>query len=296
MFKKKIALLIVAAIFISSILIPSVQSAAESALSIFRVADTKTITITVSDIQDIINSIKNNSALTKPEAGTNKADTNSKDNIKSQVKTLSSLRDFTAFEFNLPTSLKSETPKLFAVDAQSKSLTLDTTKINAELQKLDATATVDNSYNGTTITVNTPAAIAAQYQDVTLVATQNVYIDAPDTVINSLWSALLSIPAIPDDLRTQLAEIDPQTRDIYLPVIEGLGRETDLGSNTGYIYSSSDLSQVIAMIPGLSDNKMSTELKNENTSALIWAKNGVLYCLVGQKTDSELSQIARSIH
>ncbi|SMC86841.1 hypothetical protein [Papillibacter cinnamivorans] len=305
MLKKRLAMLGVSAAVVCAVMIPSVRGAAESALSIFRVGDTRTITITVSDIQDMITYYGNCDLPLKMQEGSDEQEDKMPGSAElsdkigeamSQVKTLSTLGDFTAFSFHLPTSLKLETPKLLAVDARSETLTLDTAKINAALQKQGATVTVDDSFDGTEITVNLPAAIAAEYQDVTLIATQSVYVDAPDAVMNSLWSGLISIPAISDDLRVQLEAIDPMTRDIYLPVIEGLGRETDLGSVTGYIYSASDLSQVMAMIPSLADSTMTARLQKENASALLWTKNGVLYCLAGQKTDSELSQIARSIH
>jgi hypothetical protein len=113
--------------------------------------------------------------------------------------------------------------------------------------------------------------------------------------MDSLWSSLISIPAISEDLRAQLAAIDPQTRDIYLPVIDGLGRETELGGTTGYIYATSDLTNLIGKLPEMSGGTRQSQLQNENASALIMTNNGILYLIIGQKSDSELSQIARSL-
>jgi hypothetical protein len=301
MLKKRIALLGVAAVFVCAIMIPSVRGAAESALSVFRVGETKTITISVSDVQELMTFAQKEGAAAKSDAGTDLIaegggmQAQLMEKMKEQVKTLTNTSEFTAFSFSLPTSLKAETPRLTAVGAQSETMTLDTAKINDALTKLGAAGLVDASYNGAAVTVNTPPVIVAEYADVTLAATQNVVIDAPDGAADSLWSALLSIPAIPEDLRTQLAAIDPKTRDIYLPVIEGLGRETDLGSVTGYIYTSGDLASVLGTIPGLSGDAMNKQLQDENASVLIWTKNGVLYCLAGAVSDSALTQIARSI-
>ncbi len=299
MLKKRYIWLGVTAMLACVILIQPVRAAAESALAVFRVDDAKTITITATDLQDIITGFKNTGVFPSPkDAGGQTQSGNesqSSDNLKSQLKTLNSAREFTAFSFNLPTALKTETPKLYAVDSKSQTITLDTTKINSELAKMSAATMLDSSLNGSEIAVDTPASVMAEYSDVTLIATQSVYIDAPDATTNSLWSSILSVPAIPDDLRVQLAAIDPKTRDIYLPVIEGLGRDTDLGSTPGYIYSTSDLAQVTSLIPDLTGSDQLAKLQGENESALIWVKNGVLYCLAGKKSDSELSQIARSI-
>jgi len=299
MFKKRFIWLGVTAMLACVILIQPVRAAAESALAVFRVDDAKTITITATDLQDIITGFNKSGVFPSSKDSDGQAQSSNEsqnsDKLKSQLKTLNNVREFTAFSFSLPTALKSEVPKLSAVDGKSQTITLNTTEINAELAKMSATTMLDSSLNGSEITVDTPASVMAEYSDVTLIATQSVYIDAPDATTNSLWSSILSIPAIPDDLRVQLAEIDPKTRDVYLPVIEGLGRETDLGSVTGYIYSTSDLTQVASLIPNLNGGTQLVKSQGENESALIWVKNGVLYCLAGQKSDSELSQIARSI-
>ena len=295
MFKKKFVILGAVAVMVCAIFIPQVRAAAESALSIFRVRDTRTIRISVNDLGDMLTFINDKKMAVQQGDDMEEILSQIIKNAEPEVKTLSDVRDFKAFPFSLPAALKDETPALSAVDSQAASVILDTEKLNAALTGLDAAALLDSSLNGTEITVNTPPAIMAEYEDVQLAATQTVYIDAPAAAMNSLRSSFLSIPAIPDGLRTQLAAIDPDTRDVYLPVIEGLGRETDLGGTTGYVYSSGDLAQVMGMLPGFADDAHLTQLQNENAAVLIWVKNGVLYCLAGEMSDSALSQIARSV-
>lgn len=285
-----------AVLFVGAMLIPQVQAAAESALSVFRVNDAKTIKITATDLQEITDYAKK-AGMSDPKAETkSKTDVMSElsTKIKSEVRPISRPKEFTGFAFNLPQALKSEQPKLFAVDAKSQTITLDTNEINAELKKLGGTP-LDSSYNGVKITVNTPPAAIAEYDSVTLIETQGIRVDAQDNAVNALWSDFVGLPMIPADLRVQLAAVEPTGGDVYLPVIEGLGRQTDLGGATGYVYSAKDLSQVASVIPGLSDSSRFQKLSDSNDSALIWVKNGVLYVLAGNKTDSELSQIARSI-
>jgi hypothetical protein len=297
--RKNIAILAIVAVLAGSMFIPPVQAAAESALSVFRVSDTKTITISVTDIQDIAGYAKQLEAGMKNDQAT--GETGSKGlvdpqktvDVKSILNPLANPKDFTAFSITLP-HINAETPKLYSIASNSKTFTLNTADINAELAKIKANP-ISNSYNGTKITVNTPTAAIAEYPDFTLIETQGVYVDAPSNAVNALWNEFTSLPMIPADLSSQLAAIDPTSRDVYLPVIEGLGRGTDLGVTTGYIYSAKDLAQVATMIPNLATASEVTKLQNENASALIWTKNGVLYILTGNKSDSELSQIARNI-
>lgn len=294
MFKKRFVIPIIAAVIACTVMIPPVRAAAVSVLSIFRVADTKTITISVKDLQDMLAFVEDhNTAI--PEDPELQLLPRLIEKVESEVRSLSGVSDFTAFPFSLPPALKDETPALYAVGSQAVSIVLDTDKINTELSALGAAVLLDSSLNGTAVTVSSPPAVMAEYDDVILGATQTISIDAPENALNSLYKSLLSIPAIPDNLRAQLAAISPKTRDVYLPVIEGLGRETSLGGTTGYVYSTGGLAQVLDMLPGFADDAQLQELRDENVSVLIWVKGGVLYVLAGAMSDSELSQIARSI-
>lgn len=295
--RNRIAILAVVAALSGSLLVPSVQAAAESALSVFRVSEAKTITISAVDIQDLASYAKQAGTGAKSDKaaeGTGpKASGDLLKALESKATPLANAKDFTAFPLSLPRS-DAGTPKLYSVASASETFTLDTAEINAELAKLKANP-ISGSYNGTRVTVNTPPAAIAAYGDFTLIETQGAYVDAPGNAVGALWHTFTSLPMIPSDLSSQLAAVDPTSRDVYLPVIEGFGRETDLGVTTGYLYSAKDLAQVAASVPGLGAADAVAKLQNENASALIWAKNGVLYVLAGNQSDSKLSQIARSI-
>ncbi|MCL2323827.1 MAG: hypothetical protein FWC47_17185 [Oscillospiraceae bacterium] len=301
--KKKTLFSALAIVLVAALMfIPAVQTLAISALSVFRVGNTKTITVSLTDIEDAVNYLKQfQGQFSEKDVNSNLAAQNIDKNTaiedaKSQVKTLSDVSEFTAFSFNLPTALKNETPELYATDATSKTITVDTTMINDELAKIGVSNLIDNSYNGSEVTVNVAPSIAAHYTDVDLFATQGAYLDGNNAVINGLWSNFLQMPFISDNLRSQLSNIDVMKEDVYLPVIMGLGRETSIGNTTGYIYTTQDMQQVLSSLPQdmMPNDGNSTQSPKEG-SALIWTKNGVLYCLVANKSDSELTQIARSI-
>ncbi len=298
--KKKILISAIAITLVSTMMfIPSVQSLTISALSAFRVGDAKTIKVTLADIEESMNYFKGFADKFKDQ-DFNDQDLQNYDakeaieHEKLQVKELSDISEFTAFSFNLPKDLKGETPSLYATDSQSNTIVVDTAKINDELSKIGVTNLLDNNYDGSEITVNVAPSIAAHYNDVDLFATQGVYLDGNDEVINGIWNSMLNMPFLSENLRSQLSNIDVKTRDVYLPVIMGLGREVSLGGVTGYIYSTQDMRQVVSMLPEGLTVKYGDDNEREG-SALIWTKNGVLYCLVSDKSDSELAQIARSI-
>lgn len=294
--KKYVAIASAAAVLVAALFIPPVQAAAVSALSVFRVSDAKTITISVADLQELAAQAKQFGAdVQQPAAESEGASrTALADAAASLVKPLEDAGAFTAFPISLPQSLRAQTPKLYSVASYSKTFTLDTAKINAALAKLKADPLSD-TYNGVKLSVTTPPAAIADYQDVALLETQGVSVSAPGGTVSALWSHFTGLSVIPADLRSQLRSIDPTSRDVYLPVIEGLGRAVDLGVTTGYLYAAKDLAQVTSALPELAGVSGLNQLQSNPTTVLIWTKNGVLYALAGQKSDSELSQIARTV-
>ena len=57
--KKSLVMLGAAVLLVVAILLPPVRAAAESVLSVFRVGDAHTITITVADLQEMSDTLKN---------------------------------------------------------------------------------------------------------------------------------------------------------------------------------------------------------------------------------------------
>lgn len=307
-----------------------VQTFALDALSIFRVNDVKTLEITVADLQEGVQSL---SALKDEAIG---MDTSHKSFInvltkeKPEMKTLATKEDFDAFKLRLPKELGSQTPKISVVDSHAIKFSLNTDASNEVLKTLNIPALLPNKLNNVEMSMNVPAAAFAKYEDVLFFATQKPALEAPNSTKKELQDFVLQMPLIPKNIRQQLAEMDMDSNDIYLPVLVGVGREIDLGGRIGYIYTMSDLKGFTEALPAdlqnlqSHDKEMKHELdKNhqakvseeklasmkvmhekykqdmpnlENASVLIWTKDGVMYGLIGNKTDAALSKIARSVH
>jgi hypothetical protein len=295
--KKKIALSSGVLLIIGMCLfIPSIQTLAISALSIFRVNDAKTITITMTDIEEMMNYPFVHKEIDKEElAKDHYSEKNETSNqFKPEIKDLDSIHDFHDYRVKLPRELKNEDPQLYYTESQIIHATVDTEKINGYFDLVGLPSVISSEYDGKEVIINYPSTLTARYEDVTLFTTQGIFVENGLDVIEGIWSDLLNLPFLTSNLRSQLATIDLSGRDVYLPIIMGLGRETSIGNQRGYIYSTRDLMQVYSSF--LEDSKNEITPQNEGASALLWTKNGVLYCLTGAKSDAELSKIARSIH
>lgn len=303
--KKGIIALCVSAVLVATLFIPAVQSFAVSALSVFRVGDAKTIQISVADIESIATQMSSgeniDSGLLEALGGI-KENAAAENQDPPESRKIDSVWEFSGFPVNLPTALDGEQPTLRAVDAYTRQFVLDTAVLNEKLAEAGLEL-VNEEHDGAVVTLNTPPALVAEYQDVVLVATQGMYVDAPGDVVSVLWRNVLKNPVLTENLRSQLEKIDPQGREVYLPVLQGVGRETAIGANTGYLYATRDLAQFVQALPeGIASISPSDlelagqDIASEDASVLIWTKDGVLYCVFGQnKTDGELVQIAGSI-
>lgn len=283
--KKIISAVAIVAVLALTMTIPQVQAFAVSALSVFRVGDAKTITITIDDIAQMSELAKEYVQSGKDEqAGYTQGEYEKAPSDKPGYKTLTDISEFTAFRVNLPRDLKDQQPELFATDVIKKSI---------EMQ------------NGESASVSLSPILAAKYENVIFLATQGMNSDVSSEAKQEMWQKLLSAPIWTENIRSQLAAIDPDTKDIYLPVVTGISREADLGGTTGYLYAVSDMQSIMSALPAELTADLQGKMSEyasadgqqapDNAGAIIWTKNGVLYALAGDLSDSELTAIARSV-
>lgn len=310
-----------------------VQTFALDALSIFRVNDVKTIEITVADLQEGAQNFASLKEKAKSLEGVETFDHSFIQVLakeKPEVKTLASAKEFEAFRLRLPKELQAQTPTISAIDPHAINFSINTEATNEMLKAFTGSVLLPNTLNNVEMSMNIPAAALVTYPDVLFFATQKPALEAPTEAKEALREFSLQFPLIPSNLQQQLAAIDIESNDIYLPVLVGLGREIDLGGRIGYIYTMSDLQGFTQSLPTdlqqptaqhddmkhEFDKKHQAELSEEqlaameemhekfkedmpnleNASVLIWTKDGVMYGLIGNQTDAALSKIARSVH
>jgi hypothetical protein len=302
--KKKFSFALAALFFIAAIVyVPAVKSFAVSALSVFRVEEAKTIKVTLADMEEMAtwfrqheNKADQHKALLEKHIGKHPALDDP--TCEPTFRELDSVKEFKEFSFHLPKKLAGEQPDLWAMDPYSFSHALDVAMINEHLSLVGLPA-LDQGYDGATIKVDFPGVIAAQYSEVSLLATQGVALDAPDELLYGLWANVLALPFLSENLRGQLAEIDIKSRDVYLPVVLGIGREVAVGNGVGYLYSTKDLGQLNPILTELRNGEADVAVLNHfetnESNLLIWTNNGVLYVLCGQVPESEIIDLARSV-
>ncbi len=297
--KKTILTAVIVPALLLTLTVPSVQAFAFSALSVFRVGDTKTINISLDDISQMAETAKEYAEANKEkfeeyaEANKEKFEEYMEGEYeklsmeKPEYKTLADVDEFTAFNVNLPRELKNQEVELFATDVIEQSIPME---------------------NGESISVALSPTLVAKYENVAFIATQGINDSMSSEAKAEMWEKVLSVPILTENIRTQLEEIDPNTKDIYLPVIAGISREANLGGTTGYLYATSDMQSIMETLPAdlmaemeskiseaASENMHPVPTEHKNANAIVWTKNGVLYALVGDLSDSELVAIARSV-
>ena len=302
--KKMIIRAAVAITLVAAMFIPNVQTFAISAMSVFRIGDVRTITVTLPDIEEMAAYFEEHRDLFHELMDSHwdecekTAELERPERDMSQFE-LSDISEFEAFSVRLP-QVQDEAPNLFAFDANVTEFTLDVTTKNMILAMLPDMPLFDTDLNGEVITLHSPAVLFAEYDSLMFAATQMPYVEAPVAVKESLQSTLLALPFLSTNLRSQLAAIPLDNRDVYLPVIMGLGREVSVGRNIGYIYSSADLSVMLEQMPGnrlnpVPDHTAAIEWERQ-ASVLVWVEDGVLYLMAGPLSDSELVRLARNIN
>ncbi|OEH84506.1 hypothetical protein BHU72_09890 [Desulfuribacillus stibiiarsenatis] len=318
-----------------------VQTLALDFLSIFRVNDVKSIKITLADLEEGMQTISNLKKSFDGKEFEHKPLINVVSKSEHEVSKLTDADDFDAFKLRLPRDLESEKPEITAVGSVSTTFTIDVDASNEVLRMLNSSKQLSDNLRNVELTMVSSDSAYAKYEELLFFATQKSYLDAPKALKDELHNVMTNLPIIPTNIRQQLAKIEQDSSDIYLPVLVGFGREVDLGANNGYIYTLADFKALnetmsknmvapeshntaIDSLTGNKSHKASIdemkqkfmskhdeqelvamkeahekaiqEMPNlENASVLIWTKDGIMYGMIGNKTDAELTKIARSV-
>lgn len=258
----------------------SVRTAASELLTIFRVEKVKTVNITPADLAGIEKAMREGVGQVDIDnfgklefAGKQKTE-------KTTMEEASVAVDFT---IKLPASLAGySSPELYVNSGGSLDFTLDTVNTNKFLQSFGSEKLLPDELNGKTFTVKMPAQITAEYHgagDSRIIIGQgrSPELIAPGSDVLAIRDALLAIPFLPDNLRSQLASINDWQHTFIVPSIEGSSREVKVAGTEGVFISQPD------------------GLEAGGASGLIWQKGGVVYGVCGKLTLEEALDIANSM-
>lgn len=265
-YKKLVAAAAMAAILFTAFSFPAVRGVASEFLTVFRVESVQTINISQADIQ----------ALEKAfHDGDGKVDIDNFGKVEvtgKQTKvpvTMAEATESVDFEFKLPPPGMHGEPELHKITGHTVKLTLDVNNLNAMLQALGSTRTLPDELDGQSFTMNIPTGIMATYdnngQRLMVAQSRSPELKTSAGVdVMVIRDALLSIPALPDNLRRQLMALDDWKHTLLIPNIDGSSKEIAVNGTTGVLITEGAKNQ-----------------SGERTNSLVWQQNGVIYLVAG---------------
>ncbi|NHM27252.1 DUF4367 domain-containing protein [Desulfofundulus sp. TPOSR] len=166
------------------------------------------------------------------------------------------------------------------------SFTLDVQKANSLIKALGGTALLPRELNGQTFTLVMSDSLSVNYRAneqspqnyhyLNIIRTRSPEIKAPAGVdINDLRQALLSLPAIPEPVRRQLAAIEDWQGTLVIPDSDQRVKKVSINGTPG-IYVSRNYSR-------------------EQSGFILWQKDGILTIVDGNLSFKELQKVAASL-
>ncbi|WP_347491245.1 zf-HC2 domain-containing protein [Desulfoscipio sp. XC116] len=271
-YKKTMATAAMAAILFTAFSFPAVRSMAGEFLTVFRMEKVQTINVSPGEIRQLEKAVSEGAGNVNIE-NFGKVEVSGKQ--ETIPVTLAQAADAVDFAVKLPQPAGYEGPDLQKVTGSTANLTLDVANVNSLLQALGSTKLLPESLDGQTFTMHMPTAIVANYRSdsdkLMVIQARSPEMKAPAGVdVLSIRDALLNVPALPENLRSQLLAVDDWQHTILIPNMDGTSKDVIVNGTQGVFMDGSDQA----------DNSMAM-------SFLIWQKSGVIYTLSGTNLNEE---------
>jgi anti-sigma factor RsiW len=246
-----------------------VRTAASELLTIFRVEKVQTVSITPEDMAIIEKAMyEGTGAVDVDNFG--KFEFNG--NQETEKATMDEAKGAVDFPVKLPAGITGYSgPEIYLNAGGTMTLTLDTVNINKMIQSFGSDKLLPDDLNGKTFTVNLPAQVTAKYKGldnnmIIVGQSRSPELIAPGSDVLVIRDALLALPFLPNNLRSQLASIDDWQHTIIVPNVDGSSQEVKVNGAEGVFISQPEGSET------------------DDISCLIWQKDGVVYAVSGRLT------------
>ena len=266
---------VAAAAIVGSFAIPQVQVGASQFLSLFRVDQFEMVTLTQSDLQEIENWMSENQEGALDLKGIGKMERSETSGEPKHFETYQAAVDA---GYNVPTLGDFDPVEVTVTPASTITFTLNVEKANQLLTQLGSDHHFEASLDGKPFSVTTFEGIHTAYnmndQHITYMRTKSPEIKVPEGVsVGELRTTLLSLPFIPENVKTQLAGIENFETTLPIPFVETEGSkvsEVTVGGAQGFVVES------------------------EQGSALVWNENGNIHMIgsEGKMSPEELTQLS----
>ncbi|MDD4588278.1 MAG: DUF4367 domain-containing protein [Heliobacteriaceae bacterium] len=279
-YKKWIAGVAAAAFLLAgSLNIPQVQQAAADFLSMFRVQKMQMVKISPEQIEQMAQAVKAKTGeVDLQQLG--KVDVSQK---QEEIKlSLSTAQEQLSFALKKPAFVPPGYNLIepVTVNTEGKAeFRLEVDQVNSLLQGLGAQRLLPQSLQGQAFTVSMPAGVRLEYlregerRGIGLSQFAGPQVTVPSGVDPvELRMALLDLPILPADLRTQLAAIEDWENTLVVPYTEDEAEQLMINGNNA-VFSQG----------------------HHDTGSLLWVENGVVYQLDGVPDKETALQIAQSL-
>ncbi len=259
-----------AAVVLAAAATPPVRAAAGDFLQVFRVQHVQVVTLSASDIAQIRSALAGGPGA----AGVNIRGIASVQVVPPQAQavttTLAAAKQAVGFPLATPAGYGLTSATL--QEGRVVRLTLHAAGINALLGSLGSSARVPASLDGKLVTLTLPASVRLDYPGFTVLETTTPQLAVPQGVdAAGLRQALLGLPFLPADVRSQLAGIQDWQNTLVLPEVSGTSQPVTVGGAQGVFVQA-----------GSSGGR----------SALLWISGSVVRAVVGSLTQAQAQAIA----
>jgi hypothetical protein len=277
-YRKIIAAACATLLITACITVQPVKAAIANALSIFRVENVKSITVTLKDIQEI---------QAKLSSGQGEINLDQIGNIKLQggetrASSPKDIKNLPDIAVALPAVLSNEVPTISVVEPASIEFTLKVQSVNQLMRSFGATKLLPDSLDGKTFKADFPSQVGISYRTndklITITETRSPQLTVPEGVdVDEVYNAVVEMPILPEHLQSQLKSIKDWKNTVYIPVVESEMTEVDINGVKGYLSLQKD------------------HASDSQNTWIVWYKEGVIYTVSGNASSDEIINIASSM-
>ena len=260
---------VTAAAIFSSFAIPQVRVEANEFLSLFRVNQLEMVKLTQSDISEIENWVRENKAGSLDLAGIGRLEMSETAGEPMFYETYQSAVEA---GYSVPKLGEYEVEGVSVTPATTITFTLNVEKANQLLSQLGSERQFEAALDEQPFSVSTYDSIQTDYrlneQHIRYMRTKSPEINVPDGIsVAELKSTLLSLPFLPENVKTQLADIENIETTLPIPHVEREGStmtEVRVGDAPGFVVESKEDSYMVWQDNGnihviFTQSKMSAE-------------------------------------
>jgi len=312
-FQKRIAAVAAVTIIAGSLAFAPVRSMAAQFLQVFRAEKLATVSISVSELQEI-------RAAVEKGAGTVDLDIFGKIEFEGRKEIrkapLADIKNEAGFAVREPAWL----PEDYALAEAQMTLPfavrfdLDVPKVNQLITTLGGVKMLPEDVAGKSFSLAFPEIVSIAYHKgdgaaITVSQGKSPEVSVDEGVdVRELRAAVLDLPIISDSLKRQIAQVEDWEHTLIVPNVEGTTQEVAVKGNKGVFVDNGPAAQVKARVKEGARSEVasgSVTLQSDDliveggsggyNTTLIWNENGLVYSLSGAKDLDTALKIAESM-